>query len=284
METALRGKYISVQRAAEIMGYTPQHTRLLVRQGKLAARKIGRDWLIREQDVLAFRASQTRPLLSVVAEAPRAELTGARRLPPRGPTATSLQAVNVAQVPQLSPFRYPGGKTWLVPYARQWLRSLGSPVEFLVEPFAGGAIVALTAVFEGLAKHAALVELDEDVAAVWQTILRGNWRGLVERIADFRPTREALQSLLAEPDDSRAAGFRDSGQESAGPRRHFGPGCGDCEERRERSRLGFALVSGYPLPPHRGDRGASVAFLDTMRGRAESAASLPQCRRVRLFR
>lgn len=28
---------------------------------------------------------------------------------------------NVAQVRQLSPFRYPGGKTWLVPEVRKWL-------------------------------------------------------------------------------------------------------------------------------------------------------------------
>ncbi len=32
--------------------------------------------------------------------------------------------VNVASVPQRSPFRYPGGKTWLVPRIRQWLKSL----------------------------------------------------------------------------------------------------------------------------------------------------------------
>src|SRR5260370_34987117 len=29
--------------------------------------------------------------------------------------------VNVASVPQRSPFRYPGGKTWLVPHVRRWL-------------------------------------------------------------------------------------------------------------------------------------------------------------------
>lgn len=28
------------------------------------------------------------------------------------------QIVNVASVPQRSPFRYPGGKTWLVPHIR----------------------------------------------------------------------------------------------------------------------------------------------------------------------
>jgi DNA adenine methylase len=35
----------------------------------------------------------------------------------RMPTPNKI--VNVASVPQRSPFRYPGGKTWLVPIVRQ---------------------------------------------------------------------------------------------------------------------------------------------------------------------
>src|ERR1041385_6677809 len=81
--------------------------------------------------------------------------------------------VNVASVPQRSPFRYPGGKTWLVPYIRSWLGSKRSPVCVLVEPFAGGGIVGLTAGFEGLADHVVLVEKDENIAALWNTILGG---------------------------------------------------------------------------------------------------------------
>ena len=49
--------------------------------------------------------------------------------------------VNVSSIPQRSPFRYPGGKTWLVPLVRQWLRSLPRRPALLVEPFAGGAIL-----------------------------------------------------------------------------------------------------------------------------------------------
>ena len=46
--------------------------------------------------------------------------------------------VNVASVPQRSPFRYPGGKTWLIPQIRAWLGSLPErPAEF-IEPFSGG--------------------------------------------------------------------------------------------------------------------------------------------------
>ena len=56
-------------------------------------------------------------------------------------SATPSEIVNVAAVNHLSPFRYPGGKTWLVPRIRQWLRGSNSRVRELCEPFAGGGIV-----------------------------------------------------------------------------------------------------------------------------------------------
>src|SRR5271157_5777323 len=74
------------------------------------------------------------------------------------PMDEPTRIINVASVPQRSPFRYPGGKTWLVPYARRWLRSQSRPVGQLVEPFAGGGIVGLTAAFERLAKRVTLIE------------------------------------------------------------------------------------------------------------------------------
>src|SRR5947209_19817056 len=96
------------------------------------------------------------------------------------------EVVNVASVPQRSPFRYPGGKTWLVPRVRQWLASLKTkPAEF-IEPFAGGGIVSLTVAAERLAGHVTMVELDEQVAAVWQTINeRGEGAWLADRIEQF---------------------------------------------------------------------------------------------------
>ncbi len=65
--------------------------------------------------------------------------------------------VNVASVPLRSPFRYPGGKTWLVPYIRRWLASCNSrPMEF-IEPFAGGGIISLTVAAESLSDHVTMV-------------------------------------------------------------------------------------------------------------------------------
>ncbi|HXF62167.1 MAG TPA: DNA adenine methylase, partial [Caldilineaceae bacterium] len=100
--------------------------------------------------------------------------------------------VNVASVPQRSPFRYPGGKTWLVPRIRVWLRTRPERPREFVEPFAGGGIISLTVAFERLADHITMVELDPQVAAVWQTILEGDADWLAERILNFKMTPATL--------------------------------------------------------------------------------------------
>lgn len=105
--------------------------------------------------------------------------------------------VNVASVPQRSPFRYPGGKTWLVPQIRHWLGGKKKrPAEF-IEPFAGGAITGLTVAFERLAKHVILFELDADVASVWQTILGGDGEWLAKKIVSFELTQDNAQEVLS---------------------------------------------------------------------------------------
>lgn len=106
------------------------------------------------------------------------------------------QVINVSQVKHRSPFRYPGGKTWLVPYVRLWVASLeGTPTRF-IEPFAGGAIVGLTVAAEELADHIVLVELDDDVASVWKTIIEGDGKWLANEIVDFQLSRESVTEVL----------------------------------------------------------------------------------------
>jgi DNA adenine methylase len=108
---------------------------------------------------------------------------------------TLQEPVNVASVPMRSPFRYPGGKTWFVPYARRWLRLLGGRVE-LIEPFTGGGIVSLTACFEGLVKKAIMVEKDENIASAWRTILGRDRDWLIHQIATVEIEPENVQHLL----------------------------------------------------------------------------------------
>lgn len=102
-----------------------------------------------------------------------------------------IAAVNVASVPQRSPLRYPGGKTWLVPHVRHWL---ARGCDLLIEPFVGGGIVSLTAVMEGLAKRALMVDLDRDVAAFWRAALM-HGDELADRVMAFQATRETVREL-----------------------------------------------------------------------------------------
>jgi len=122
--------------------------------------------------------------------------------------ATKPKIINVASVPQRSPFRYPGGKTWLIPYVRQWLNACDSQDKELIEPFAGGAIVSLTAAAEKRVRQALMVELDEDIAAFWQTILSNDARWLADKIVSFSVTKSNVQSLLAKkPSNLREKAF-----------------------------------------------------------------------------
>ena len=121
------------------------------------------------------------------------------------------KVVNVASVPQRSPFRYPGGKTWLVPRIRSWLGSYPSRRVKFVEPFAGGAIIGLTVAFEQLAESVILVERDEQVASVWQTIINTpdgpEW--LAKKIIDFKLTPESAKHLIASsPKATRELAFK----------------------------------------------------------------------------
>jgi DNA adenine methylase len=92
-------------------------------------------------------------------------------------------------------FRYPGGKSWLMPYVRQWLQASKKPVHF-AEPFAGGANIGLGVAMERLAQRVTLVELDRDIAAVWETTLNGKATELAQRIIDFPISRKAVNAIL----------------------------------------------------------------------------------------
>jgi len=119
---------------------------------------------------------------------------------------------NVAQVKHLSPFRYPGGKTWLVPEVRRWLTASKIRPSVFVEPFAGGGIVGLTAAAENLAAQVLLCELDDDVAAVWETIFYGTDAEVAElskKILDFEVTLENVKTILdSKPRAARTRAFR----------------------------------------------------------------------------
>jgi len=112
------------------------------------------------------------------------------------------KVVNVASVPQRSPFRYPGGKTWLIPTVRKWLKQKKKPISLLIEPFAGGGIVSLTAAFEGLADHVLMTELDPEIAAVWETILSDDNQWLADTIFQFDLNAENAKTAIEKSNKS----------------------------------------------------------------------------------
>lgn len=109
--------------------------------------------------------------------------------------ANNIKVVNVASIPQRSPFRYPGGKTWLIPIVRKWLKQ-SKDYKKLIEPFAGGGIVSLTSAFENLANHITMIELDKEVAAVWDVIVNGDRNWLANQIYCFDLTVENANNIL----------------------------------------------------------------------------------------
>lgn len=123
---------------------------------------------------------------------------------PREKQGGIKSVVNVATVPQRSPFRYPGGKTWLIPTFRKWMRNFNPNEIILIEPFAGGGIVSLTAAFERLAKKIIMAELDEEVASVWETILNGQNEWLAEKIYKFELSPDNVKKELEKNHKSKA--------------------------------------------------------------------------------
>ena len=153
---------------------------------------------VADRSVLAQETRPGRP-------APRGDSVGMNTPDPAFP-ASSVPVVNVASVPQRSPLRYPGGKTWLIPHIREWLKR--TKPEILIEPFAGGAVVSLTAVMEELATQAVMMEIDRDVAAFWRSALE-HGEELQERVRRFEPTIERVRELEKIPPATLADhGFR----------------------------------------------------------------------------
>lgn len=70
----------------------------------------------------------------------------------------------------LSPLRYPGGKRRLMPYLAAALRVNDLEPDLFVEPFAGGASVALELLATQKVKRIGLAERDPYLAAFWSTV------------------------------------------------------------------------------------------------------------------
>lgn len=70
----------------------------------------------------------------------------------------------------ISPLRYPGSKRRLAEYIKQTLKQNHCYPDIFIEPFAGGASVALKLLNENIVRQIGLIELDPLVADFWKTV------------------------------------------------------------------------------------------------------------------
>lgn len=99
-----------------------------------------------------------------------------------------------------SPFRYAGGKSWFVKIASKWMANRPVRPKLLVEPFAGGANISLSAIYANLVDKAEFSELDRDVAAAWKSMLNGHAGWLAEKVLSFPiGRRNVIQHLEQKP-------------------------------------------------------------------------------------
>src|SRR6266446_7725423 len=69
--------------------------------------------------------------------------------------------------------------------------------------------ISLTAVFERLVDRVVMIELDEDVAAVWQSVVNGDAKWLADQIVKFNLTKETvIASISKVPRDLKHRAFQ----------------------------------------------------------------------------
>ena len=116
--------------------------------------------------------------------------------------------VNISQVNLLSPFRYPGGKTWLVPMVKRWILSFEKKY-ICIEPFVGGGIISLSLLNEGLIEKSIMVEIDDEVSSVWKTIFYGDAQWLMDKILHFDLNVENVKKVIeSSPNTIEEKAFR----------------------------------------------------------------------------
>ncbi len=93
-----------------------------------------------------------------------------------------------------SPLRYPGGKARFAPFIAEVMRANGLDGGHYLEPFAGGAGVALELLFDGHASHIHINDLDPAVHAFWSAATSDS-EGLLRLLRDTPVTMDEWHRL-----------------------------------------------------------------------------------------
>lgn len=110
-----------------------------------------------------------------------------------------------------TPLRYPGGKGKLVPYLKKLLEANGLVDGVYVEPYAGGAAVAMELLLHEYVRKIYINDISDGVAAFWRSVL-DDTDALCASIISAKLTmdewrRQREIQLRAERVDDRALGF-----------------------------------------------------------------------------
>lgn len=110
-----------------------------------------------------------------------------------------------------TPLRYPGGKGKLVPYLKKLLEANGLVDGVYVEPYAGGAAVAMELLLHEYVRKIYINDISDGVAAFWRSVL-DDTDALCASIISAKLTmdewrRQREIQLRAEQVDDRALGF-----------------------------------------------------------------------------
>lgn len=86
-----------------------------------------------------------------------------------------------------SPLRYPGGKGKLACFVAEVIRTNGLQDGTYVEPYAGGATVALELLLTGVVRRIAINDLNKPIYEFWRAVLN-NTAALVQLIRETDAT------------------------------------------------------------------------------------------------
>lgn len=99
----------------------------------------------------------------------------------------SVKALKTSLKKQVSPLRYPGGKSKLIDYLST--KFSARKIKTFIEPFAGSASVGLSLLTSGLVDKLVLNDLDKGIYGLYKTILE-NPDFLIDRINNVTPDHD----------------------------------------------------------------------------------------------
>ncbi len=82
-----------------------------------------------------------------------------------------------------SPLRYPGGKGKLAPFMKLLIQKTGHEGGIYIEPFAGGAGIALDCLLNGVVSEIVINDLDKGIYSFWKAILNDTDRFVEDILA-----------------------------------------------------------------------------------------------------